>query len=260
MAAITIITICFNNLPALQKTCAMVDAQTLQPNEHWIINGSTTSAIQNWLNQTSQPAYRKWINEPDKGIADAFNKGINKVNHGFIHLLNSGDVYAHENVLMELNDFLNTLPKIQWMSGKITLRRAQQWITVGKPFEAGKLYRGMRSVSHPAWLVKKEVYERCGLYDTHYKIGMDYDMLCRIKSETYAFYDGVITLFDDTGISSTQYIASLKENIAIYEKHFGYSIRCRLWQMRLKILYLLLQTSFGQWLFQLKKQLGMENK
>ncbi|WP_218331326.1 glycosyltransferase [Hydrotalea lipotrueae] len=260
MAAITIITICYNNLTALQKTCAAVDVQTCKPVAHWIINGSTTPDIQDWLLQTTQPAYRKWINEPDKGIADAFNKGISRVHNGFIHLLNSGDVYAHENVLMEVNRFLDAHPEIQWMSGKITLKRAQQWVTVGKPFDASQLYKGMRSISHPTWLVKKEVYERYGLYDINYKIGMDYDMLCRIKSEPYAFYDGVITLFDDTGISSTQYLASLNENTVIYEKHFGYSVCCRLWQFRLKVLYLLLQTPFGRWLFQLKKHLGMENK
>ncbi len=260
MAAITIITICYNNLTALQKTCAAVDAQTTPPTAHWIINGSTTTDIENWITQTQQPIYRNWINEPDKGIADAFNKGIKKVNNGFIHLLNAGDVYAHENVLMEVNRFLDAHPEIQWMSGKITLQRAQQWVTVGKPFDAGQLYKGMRSISHPTWLVQKEVYERCGLYNINYKIGMDYDMLCRIKSEPYAFYDGVITLFDDTGISSIQYLASLNENTVIYEKHFGYSFRCRLWQFRLKILYLLLQTPFGRWLFQLKKHLGMENK
>ncbi|RWZ90737.1 MAG: hypothetical protein EO766_00825 [Hydrotalea sp. AMD] len=260
MAAITIITICYNNLTALQKTCAAVDVQTCKPVAHWIINGSTTPDIQDWLLQTTQPAYRKWINEPDKGIADAFNKGISRVHNGFIHLLNSGDVYAHENVLMEVNRFLDAHPEIQWMSGKITLKRAQQWVTVGNPFDASQLYKGMRSISHPTWLVKKEVYERYGLYDINYKIGMDYDMLCRIKSEPYAFYDGVITLFDDTGISSTQYLASLNENTVIYEKYFGYSVCCRLWQFRLKVLYLLLQTPFGRWLFQLKKHLGMENK
>ena len=71
-----IITICFNNLHDLQKTLASVDNQTRTPDEHWIINGSTSNDIAEWLQQTSQTGYRKTVNERDKGIADAFNKGI----------------------------------------------------------------------------------------------------------------------------------------------------------------------------------------
>lgn len=259
MSAISIVTICFNDLTALQKTCASVDMQTNSPEVHWIINGSNTPYIQQWLENTSQPNYRKCINEPDKGIADAFNKGIQLINDGFIHLLNAGDVYVHENVLLELHQFLLANSAIHWISGKIKLKRGGRWVTVGKPFKPKQLYKGMRSVSHPTWLVKKDVYKNCGLYDVNYKIGMDYDMLCRIKNEPYAFYDGLIVQFDESGISSTHYLASLKENVVIYEKHFGFSIPCRLWQFRLSILYRLLQTNFGRWLFQVKKQLGMEN-
>jgi len=39
MNGISVITICFNNLADLQKTCQSVDKQTRQPEEHWIING-----------------------------------------------------------------------------------------------------------------------------------------------------------------------------------------------------------------------------
>jgi hypothetical protein len=66
------------------------------------------------------------------------------------------------------------------------LIRAGKPVIVGKPFEKEKLYRGMRSVSHPTWFVKKEVYGRIGTFNTEYKIGMDYDLMCRIANEPYA--------------------------------------------------------------------------
>jgi GT2 family glycosyltransferase len=56
MNTISVITICFNNLADLQKTCASVDMQTRLPDEHWVINGSTTDEIAQWLLQTPQPA------------------------------------------------------------------------------------------------------------------------------------------------------------------------------------------------------------
>ncbi len=259
MAGISIITICFNNLTDLQRTCASIDAQTVLPDEHWVINGSSTAEIEQWLVTTPQPGYRKWINEPDKGISDAFNKGISKATQEITHLLHAGDYYASKDVLKTVLLFFADRPGIQWISGNIEIIRGGKRIVVGKPFDKTKLYRGMRSVSHPTWFVKKEVYDRIGPFSSEYSIAMDYDLMCRIANEPYAYLDKVITVFDDSGISSTKYLDSLKENRKVYESHFGFSWMLLIWQLRLTLLHYLLQTSFGKWLFNLKRKLGLEN-
>ena len=259
MSTISVITICFNNPDDLIRTCASVDAQTIKPFEHWIINGSTNNEIAEWLEKTPQPTYRKWINERDKGIADAFNKGIDKSNGDVVHILNSGDIYASDDIIENVTKAFEQHKTVQWLSGKIKLKRSGEWIEIGKPFDSGKVYRGMRSVSHPTWFVKKTVYDRVGGYNSEYKIAMDYDMMCKIAKEPFCFIDKTIACFDDTGISSSQYLKSLKENIRVFEAHFGYSLKCRIWQFRLKLIYLLLQSSFGKQLFLLKKKMRMEN-
>jgi len=259
MPTISIVTICFNNLEDVKRTCESVDAQEHKPFEHWIINGSTTTDVADWLDNIPQPSYRKWINERDKGIADAFNKGIAYCKGAVIHILNSGDLYAANDVLAIVNKTLEENDKAQWVSGKIKLKRGGEWVEVGKPFSASKVYRGMRSVSHPTWFVKNEVYKRVGEYSSEYKIAMDYDMMCRIAKEPYCFINKTLAVFDDAGISTNNYIASLKENIKVYEANFGYSIMCRVWQFRLKMIYLLLQSNIGKKLFLLKKKLKLEN-
>ncbi|MBL0883224.1 MAG: glycosyltransferase [Chitinophagaceae bacterium] len=259
MSPIAVITICFNNLTDLQKTCQSVDAQTCLPEEHWIINGSSTNDIANWLEQTPQPAYRKWVNERDQGIADAFNKGIQRAGSAIIHLLNSGDVYANEDVLNIVSVFFQKHPTVEWISGNIQLTRGGEQVIVGKPFEISKLYRGMRSVSHPTWFVKKKVYQRVGAYSSDYKIAMDYDMMCRLASASYCYLPKTIAIFDDTGVSSSQYLKSLDENKKVYTSHFGSSFQLTLWQWRLKILHYLLKSSLGKWLYRLKKKMGLEN-
>ncbi len=259
MTGISVITICFNNLADVQKTCASVDVQSVHPQEHWIINGSTNTDIADWLDKTPQPSYRKWINERDKGIADAFNKGIQRAEGVITHLLNSGDVYADKEVIVTITNFFQANTQIQWISGNIALIRSGEKVIVGKPFEQTKLYRGMRSVLHPTWFVKKEVYERVGTYKPDYKIAMDYDMMCRLGNESYHYLPKTIAIFDDTGISSTQYLRSLDESKHVYESYFGRSLKLELWQLRLKLLHYLLQSGFGQWLFRLKKRMGLEN-
>ncbi len=251
----SVVTICFNNLADLQKTCASVDAQTYLPIEHWIINGSTNSDIADWLNNTPQPYYRRWINERDKGIADAFNKGINRSSGFIIHLLNAGDVYTEDDILAKVARVFELHPFVKWISGKLRIKRAGHWVEVGTPFRKSKLYRGMRGVFHPTWFVKKEVYERNGLYSGRYKIAMDYDMMCRIYEERYAFVDKTLVVFDDSGISSVNYLESLQQNIEVYESHFAFSALCRAWQLRLKLLHYLLQTKLGKWLFRLKNKI-----
>jgi hypothetical protein len=113
----------------------------------------------------------------------------------------------------------------------------------------------MRSVAHPTWFVKKEVYNRVGPFKLHLKIGMDYDLMCRLKDEPYGYINETIAIFDDSGISTNKYLDSLKENILIYESYFGFSILCRIWQFRLSLLHRILQTRIGRWMFALKLKL-----
>lgn len=255
----TVITICYNNLADLQKTCASVDQQSILPLEHIIINGSSNSEIKDWLYESPQPDYRKWVNERDKGISDAFNKGIQLARFPITHLLHAGDIYASNHVIEMATTYFSQHQNVQWISGNIQVIRGGASIIIGKPFDKNKLYRGMRSVAHPTWFVKKEVYQRVGYFKLHLKIGMDYDLMCRLKDESYGYINETIAIFDDSGISTNKYLDSLRENIHTYESYFGFSILCRIWQLRLRILHLLLRTNFGKWLFAIKNSLGLAN-
>lgn len=258
MPTISVVTICFNNLQDVIDTCRVVDAQTHKPTEHWIINGSTTPDIANWLETTPQPAYRKWAAVENQHIAGNFSQGIERANCEYIHLLNSGDWYASDDVLETVHTFLQQNPQANWISANLKTLRAGIMVEIGKPFDAAQVYKGMRSISHPTWFVKKDVYNRLGVYNRAYRIAMDYDMMCRIKNEPYTYLNFTTTYFDNTGISSTKYIDSLKENVVVYEANFGYSFKCRAWQFRQKMLYLFLQTSFGKWLFNRKANITGE--
>jgi hypothetical protein len=224
----------------------------MKPFEHLIIDGSTNKTIANWLTTTTQPPYRKWIIEKDKGISDAFNKGIKNAKGSIIHLLNSGDTYFESDILNTCFNFFHNNKEISWASGKIFIKRGGLWITVGVPFDPKQLYKGMRSVSHPTYFLKASVYEHVGLFLENYKIAMDYDLLCRLKKEPYGFIDKTLIRFDDKGVSTNSYIKSLHENVKVYESHFGFSLACRIWQFRLKLLYWILKTGLGKFLFKLK--------
>lgn len=260
MNTISIVTICYNNLEQLKQTCLSVDKQVEKPLEHWIIDGSTESDIKNWLNQNTQPFYRKWINEQDKGISDAFNKGINYTTGEIITLLNSGDCLYNENVLEKVVEVFKADPNIMWCNGKLNLRRGGIWVLIGKPFEKAKLYRGMRGVLHPTMYIKKELYTQIGLFNIQLKFAMDYDLLCRIAEQKNIFIDAPLATFDPTGRSTTHYLKALKEASLVYQKYFGKSIKLIFWQWRLTFLHYLLNSRLGHWLYKIKVQLKLENR
>lgn len=259
MTAISIITICFNNLQEMITTCQSVDKQVELPFEHIIIDGSTNTDIKNYLEQNYQPAFRKWISEKDNGIADAFNKGIRKSKGDIIVMLNSGDSFYDEFTIVTVTKLFNEHPTIKWLHGKYQLLRGNQTVIIGKSFEKKKLYRGMRSVCHQSMFIKKELHNQYGLYDVSEKIGMDYDFLCRIANEKFIFTDKVLVNFAPAGTSTTLYLQALKDARRIYVKHYGKSVLLGLWQIRLKILYYILNSPVGNFLYKLKTKLKLEN-
>ena len=112
MSTISIVTICFNNKEDLLKTCASIDNQALLPFEHIVIDGSTKMDIKDWLIANQQPNYRSFVCEPDKGIADAFNKGILKTTGEIILLLNAGDTLYDTSVLQKATAAFDANPTI----------------------------------------------------------------------------------------------------------------------------------------------------
>lgn len=259
MLRISIITICFNNPDEVRKTCASVDAQVLKPLEHIIIDGSTKPDIKNYLEKTHQPSYRKWICEPDKGIADAFNKGILKSSGDILYLLNSGDTIYDKTVLEKVTSVFEKNSTIMWCHGKLNLLRGGIWVSIGKPFEKDKLYRGMRGTLHPTMYVRRELYDKHGLFDIHLKMAMDYDFLCRIADEKSTFIDYPLATFDPAGVSSSNYIKAMKESYAQYRKYYGRSFKQTLWEWRLTLLHNLLESGFGKFLYRIKVKMGKEN-
>jgi len=256
---ISVITICYNNLEALKQTCMSVDSQTLPPYEHWIIDGSTTPAIKTYLETTPQPSYRKWINEEDNGIADAFNKGVQRAGGDILNMLNSADYYFDDQTLQTVSAAFDSHAAITWLHGRYRLQRGGVWVIIGKPFEKDKLYRGMRSLSHQSMFVKKELHERYGLYDTSLRNAMDYDFVCRISAEPLLFVEKPLVVFAPGGTTDTNYLKAMAEGRKVYERHFGYSLKLALWHTRLKLLHYLLNSKAGPLLYKLKVWMGLEN-
>ena len=241
-------------------TCRSVDEQTVSPFEHLIINGSSTTEIEDYFSTNDTATFRGVFNERDNGIADAFNKGIKKTEGDVILLLNSGDCLYDKNVVKIVLEKFDEDKDLMWLHGKYRFNRSGLWVTLGKPFEEKKLYRGMRSLSHQTMYVKKELYDRHGLYDSSYKIAMDFDFVARIRKEKFLFLPEILATGIPGGISSSQYNLSLKEANRVVKKHLGKTWKNNLWNFRLRTLKTIQNIPvLGKILYRIKAGLGLAN-
>ena len=95
---ISVITVAYNASRYIETTILSVINQTYSNIEYIIIDGGSTDGtvdiIKKYSNKISY-----WISEPDKGIYDAMNKGINKATGEWINFMNAGDTFHNPDTL-----------------------------------------------------------------------------------------------------------------------------------------------------------------
>lgn len=99
---ISIITVSLNSETFINDCLTSVNQQNYNDVEHIIIDGGSTDNTINIVKK--YPHIKKIVSEPDKGIYDAMNKGIEIATGEIIGFLNSDDFYANNNVLSNVAD------------------------------------------------------------------------------------------------------------------------------------------------------------
>ena len=104
---LSIITVNYNNLKGLKKTCESVISQSVKDFEWIVIDGGSTDGSEDLLEENKdQIAY--WVSEKDSGIYEAMNKGIRVAKGDYLQFLNSGDSLADADIIKRFCDRNNT--------------------------------------------------------------------------------------------------------------------------------------------------------
>lgn len=200
MPLLSIITINFNNAEGLKKTIESVISQSFNDFEYLIIDGGSTDGSVEIIKQNKRINY--WISEKDKGIYDAMNKGILKSSGNYLLFLNSGD-YLCENVLEKVfsethtEDILYGNMKINWGGNNITDGIMPNKITLEHMVKD--------TLWHPVSFIKKELFNKFGLYNTDYEIVADYDFFFKniiVNKSSNVHLNCFITEYNVEGFSS----------------------------------------------------------
>lgn len=98
MPKFSVITIARNNLEGLRETGRSVRAQTFTDYEWIIVDGASTDGTVEAA-AAGEFAGGAFVSEPDKGLYDAMNKGIERATGEYLIFMNSGDAFADQGVL-----------------------------------------------------------------------------------------------------------------------------------------------------------------
>jgi glycosyltransferase involved in cell wall biosynthesis len=209
MMKISIITATYNSAATVRDTLACIAGQQYPNIEHLIIDGLSKDNTLAIVNEFSHVA--KIISEKDKGIYDAMNKGVQLATGDIIGILNSDDFYTNPLVLSKVAAAFED-SAVEAVYGDLQYVKASNVDVVTRTWKSGAyrkkyLYYGWMP-PHPTFFVRRNVYDKCGLFNTLLHSAADYELMLRVllKYNVHAQYiPEVLVKMRVGGISNTSF-------------------------------------------------------
>ena len=237
---VSIVTITMNAAATLARTIESVHAQGFPALEHILVDGGSGDGTLEIIRTQARPQ-DYWISEKDKGISDAFNKGVALSRGQYILILNADDWLSPDQIAvsvaaLEVSGADFVFGDLVFYQGSTPLFRYQ-----GDPAYAQMIHKRWPSVGHPTLLASRRCFERAGLFDLHYRNAMDYDWLLRVhESGARGFYCPQLSAnMTHDGVSNLQFRRTIEEVRQIVIAHgrnpllAGAEARLRYWKTKL---------------------------
>lgn len=237
---ISIITVTYNAENTIERTLQSVESQSYPNIEHVIIDGCSTdhtfAHVQRYVERNGERMRSiRVVREPDNGLYDAMNKGIQQATGDYLVFLNAGD-RLHESTTIE-----EMVGKMDWQrnranyavvygetdfvddKGKFLRHRrlqAPEKLT-SKSFRSGML------VCHQSFYVRTDL-AKATPYDLRYRYSADYDwcirVMLRAEHRRLRFLNTGLILTDylNEGLTTKNHRKSLIERFRLMVHHYGW--------------------------------------
>jgi glycosyltransferase involved in cell wall biosynthesis len=215
----SIITVVYNGEKHLEQTIKSVVNQKYKNFEYIIIDGGSTDGTLKIIEKYNEHL-DYWVSEPDEGIYEAMNKGIQLARGELIGLINADDFYEPDALEKIAEAYRTKKIEAVYVGNDYIL---QDDLSLRYRHYATKDYWNGMTVRHQAMFVHRNIYRDMGGYSTDYRFASDYDFLLRIVAEDVAliFIDKFIVNYRNTGKTSIYYKASLREARTINRNYYG---------------------------------------
>ena len=221
----SIITVTYNAGKVLEDTIQSVITQTYKNVEYIIVDGKSTDSTMDIVNRYREHIHTI-VSEPDKGLYDAMNKGIDLATGDYLCFLNAGDELHEDDTLQLIVHSLSgekELPDVIYGETAIVdeeghflrMRRLStpEHLT-WKSFQNGML------VCHQAFMPRRDLAVK---YNLKYRFSADFDWCIRIMKRSHVLHNTHLTIIDylNEGMTTRNHKASLKERFHIMCHHYG---------------------------------------
>lgn len=230
---ISLITVSFNAEETIADAMESVWRQKLPEGvelEYIVVDGAsrdgTVEKIREFADKVEKSKRRnfsfRWVSEKDEGLYDAMNKGIRMSTGEVVGILNADDVLADDETIAKIaRSFTDDVEAVYGdirfvrdVSGVEAMRSARVVRYCTGKFFRKWMFRFGTFPAHPSTFVRREMFEKHGLYSLEYSICADFEMMLRlfVKHGIRAKYMGICTTVMRTGGAST---AGLRSNLEI---------------------------------------------
>ena len=235
---VSIITAVRNGLPFVEETIESVLSQTYPAIEYIVVDGGSTDGTLDVVRRNGA-RIAHWISEPDRGISDAFNKGLRLASGDYLMFLNADDWLASPDAITLLVEAARARNCPQVIYGDCDLydRDTRSFLyRASIPYERAALLGGA-ALPHPGLLTHRDYFNLHGEFDESFRIAMDYEFFLRGVPQTGAHHvPGLVTNVRGGGISTRDENRVVNEIIAALKKN-GY-IRSTWAECRMRGYYL----------------------
>jgi glycosyltransferase involved in cell wall biosynthesis len=225
---ISIVTVVYNGAEFLENTIKSVINQTYDNLEYIIIDGGSTDGtidiIKKYVDKLSY-----WISEPDQGIYDAMNKGIDKVTGDWINFMNTGDIFYSHETITEI--FSNSKHQEEIIYGDISYDYGS-FSKITKSKNINTLWQGM-AFCHQSTFINSQ-YHKANKYSLKYSIAGDYDFLYKAfkQQKNFKYINKIVSIFLTDGLSDTNRFDAIAQRHKIINK-YGYNLKYNLYYIYL---------------------------
>ncbi|PXV90154.1 glycosyl transferase family 2 [Lachnotalea glycerini] len=211
---VSVITTTYNDLDNLKRIITLVKQQDYENIEHIIVDGGSVDGTVEYLKLAEKESVGKikWMSEKDQGIFDAINKGI-KLSEGDI-IGCCFDEFTKKTVISQMVHIIEK-EKTDGVHADLLYMDGERVVRTWKQGQGNIRFGWMPG--HPTLYLKKEVYEKFGVYKPYYKVSADYEYMVRIlkdKQVRLSYIPEILIKMSHGGTSTNglkAYLNSLKE-------------------------------------------------
>ena len=225
----SVVTVCYNAADTIERTICSVINQTSASMEYIIIDGGSTDGT-NDIIRRYKDNINCYISEPDQGIYDAMNKGIQVSKGDYLIFLNAGDAFSNSRILEEVETKFNSVLSVNDIIYGNVIYKYSFGERCVRAQDLRKIKYDM-VFSHQSVFTKTEILKKRN-FDLNYRLAADYDFLlwANINNLSFRYIDIPIAVIDaEGGATYDNFVKSRKESFEIQCAYGGNKILCFCW-------------------------------